>query len=57
MITSKKTRRDYVEEDRIVVGISDRGLQERLLRITDLNVDSAVSSCRAAEVVGSRQQL
>lgn len=36
--------------DRIVLGISDRALQERLLAREDLSLNKAESECRAAEI-------
>lgn len=41
--------------DRVILGIKDEALKERLLRIPDLNLVTAVNQCRAAEV--SKNQL
>lgn len=41
---------DRMIQDRIVLGIRDKILQERLLRIEDLNLQKAIDYCRAAEV-------
>lgn len=41
--------------DRIVLGITDKNLQERMLREPDLTLKKAAEFCRAAEV--SRQQV
>lgn len=45
---------DSLIRDRIVIGISDKQLQEALLREGDLTLEVAVKHCRAAEV--SKQQ-
>ncbi len=42
---------DSLIKDRIVCGIPDNGLRERLLREQDLNLEKALSLCRAAETV------
>ena len=36
-------------KDQIVIGVDDENLQERLLRDTNLNLDSAISTCLATE--------
>lgn len=41
--------KDSLVKDRIVCGILDNGLKERLLREQDLTLDKAVNMCRAAE--------
>ncbi|GFT02204.1 transposon Tf2-9 polyprotein [Trichonephila clavipes] len=41
--------------DRIVLGIKDSGLQERLLRENNLNIEKAIDIVRAAEA--SREQI
>lgn len=41
---------DRMVRDRIVLGIKDKVLQERLLRIEDLDLQKAIDCCRAAEV-------
>src|SRR5436190_6577451 len=51
---------DFKEEvelirDRIVIGISDDSVKERLLRVKDLTLDDAVNQCRAAE--SSKKQV
>ena len=43
------TLRDSLIRDRIVAGIHDSIVRERLLRETDLTLDKAVTICRAAE--------
>ena len=50
-----QTLHDGLVRDRIVCGIKNQGLKERLLRETDLNLTKAVYICRAAEV--SREQV
>ncbi len=42
---------DSLIKDRIVCGIPDNGLRERLLREQDLNLEKALSLCRAAATV------
>lgn len=46
---------DRMVRDRIVLGINDRVLQEKLLRIEDLNLQKAIDYYRAAKV--SRTQI
>lgn len=41
-------------KDRIVCGITDNGLRERLLRESDLDLEKALALCRAAETVRSQ---
>lgn len=41
-------------KDRIVCGIPDNGLRERLLREQDPDLDKAIALCRAAETVKSQ---
>lgn len=41
---------DRMLRDRIVMGIKDRNLQQKLLEISDLTLDKAVNRCRAAEL-------
>lgn len=41
--------KDQLIKDKIVTGIPDNGLRERLLREKDLTLDKAVQMCRAAE--------
>lgn len=43
--------KDSLVKDRIVCGIPDNGLRERLLREQDLDLEKALSLCRAAETV------
>lgn len=45
-----ETMTDRMIRDRIVLGIRDKMLQERLLRIEDLNLQKAIDYCRAAKV-------
>lgn len=47
--------RDSLIKDRIVCGIKDNGLRERLLREKDLTLDKAVDLCRASQC--SREQV
>ena len=47
--------RESLIRDQVVSGVSNTEIQERLLRETDLTLDSAVKICRAAEV--SRQHV
>lgn len=42
---------DSLIKDRLVCGIPDNGLRERLLREQDLNLEKAINMCRAAETV------
>ncbi|XP_077255650.1 uncharacterized protein LOC143893810 [Temnothorax americanus] len=44
------TMADRMVRDRIVLRIKDKVLQERLLRVEDLNLQKAIDYCRAAEV-------
>ena len=41
--------RESLVRDRIVCGIPDNGLRERLLRESNLTLEKAVETCRAAE--------
>lgn len=41
---------DRMLRDRIVMGISDKNLQQKLLEVNDLTLDKAVNRCRAAEL-------
>ena len=43
--------RESLMRDKIVLGVQDKKIQERLLRETDLSLDKAISICRAAEEV------
>ncbi|XP_063242528.1 uncharacterized protein K02A2.6-like [Bacillus rossius redtenbacheri] len=45
-----KNQTDSVVRDRIVLGIRDKGLQERLLREPDLSLSRAMEQCRVAEL-------
>lgn len=45
---------DEMVRDRIVLGIYDKAIQERLLRVEDLNLTKAVNLCRAAEISKSQ---
>lgn len=47
--------RDSLIKDRIVCGIADNGLRERLLREKDLTLDKAIDLCRASQ--SSREQV
>jgi hypothetical protein len=49
-----EAQQDKVLRDRIVLGICDKGLQERLLRFPDLCLDKTIEYCRAAET-GKKQ--
>lgn len=46
---------DTLIRDRIVIGVRDQNLQERLLRLSDLTLNEAITQGRAAET--SKQQL
>lgn len=46
--------RDGLITDRIVIGVRDESLRERLLRRADLNIDAAIEMGRAAELVQKR---
>ena len=48
--------KDSMIRDRIVVGINDAVLRERLLREIDLTLDKAVQICRASELSKERSQ-
>ena len=47
--------KDGLIRDRIVCGIRNEALRERLLRIADLSLEKATDSCRASEQ--SKQHL
>lgn len=49
-----KDQEDRLVRDMIVIGIRDKGLQERLLREADIKLDQVISQCRAAEAGKSR---
>lgn len=49
-----KDQTDSLLRDRIVLGVFDKGLQERLLRVQDLTLNNAVDFCRAAELGRNR---
>ncbi|XP_039299843.1 uncharacterized protein LOC120355483 [Nilaparvata lugens] len=49
-----KDQTDSLIRDRIVLGVFDKGLQERLLRVQDLTLDNAIDFCRAAELGKNR---
>lgn len=40
--------------DRLVLGIADLAIQEKLLSITDLKLDKALEICRAKEMLKER---
>lgn len=44
------TLKDSMIRDRIICGVSDSGLRERLLRVADLDLDKCIQVCRATEV-------
>lgn len=44
-------QRDSMLRDRVVLGIRDKELQERMLRIRDLDLSKATDMCKAAELV------
>jgi len=46
---------DGLLRDRIILGVADKSLQERLLRVPDLPLDQTLKLCRAAEL--GRQQI
>ena len=43
--------REILIRDKIVLGVQDKNIRERLLRQTDLSLDKAISICHAAEEV------
>lgn len=45
-----KEQESRMLRDRIVIGVSDKKLQEKLLAINDLTLDKAVDMCRASEL-------
>ena len=49
------TLHDSLVKDRIVCGITDSQLRERLLRETDLNLEKCIRTCRAYEL--SKEQI
>ncbi|PIK38272.1 GagPol [Apostichopus japonicus] len=48
---------DSLIRDRIVVGIKDMNLRERLLRIPDLNLEKCIGTCRASELSKERMKV
>lgn len=46
--------KDRLIRDRIVAGISDTRLKDRLLRETDLTLDKTINICKAAELASER---
>jgi len=48
---------DQMIRDRIVMGIWDKGTQERLLREPKLTLNKAVDFCRATEVSKSQSRV
>lgn len=49
------TQEDSLIRDKIILGVRDRGLQERLLRETEIKLDDAVKVCRSSEL--SKEQM
>ena len=47
--------REILIRDKIVLGVQDKKIQERLLRETDLSIDKAISICHAAEEVKANE--
>lgn len=43
--------------DRIVMGVEDKGTQEKLLRESDLTLDKAIDFCRAIEASRSQSKI
>lgn len=41
---------DQMIRDKIVMGTNDAGIQEKLLRVTDLDMQKAIDYCRASEI-------
>ncbi|KAL4713683.1 hypothetical protein ACJJTC_004214 [Scirpophaga incertulas] len=44
------TQKDRMLRDRIVIGVSDHRMQQKLLEVKDLSLDKAVDICRSAEL-------
>lgn len=44
------TQKDRMLRDRIVIGVSDQRMQQKLLEVKDLSLDRAVDICRSAEL-------
>lgn len=47
---SYKDQEDRMLRDRIVIGVTDKKLQQKLLAVSDLTLDKAVDMCRASEL-------
>lgn len=45
-----ETQEESILTDRIIIGISDTKLRESLLNISDLTLQKAIETCRAAEI-------
>ena len=51
------TLNDSIIRDRIVIGISDKQIQERLLRETELTLQKTIEICRAAEISKTQSDI
>ena len=48
---------DEIIRDRLVLGLNDEKMRERLLRINDLSLDKAIDICKAAEETSAQMQV
>lgn len=48
---------DSLIKDRLILGISDLSIKDRLLRESDLNLNKALEICRTAEVASERLKI
>ena len=48
---------DEIIRDRLVLGLNDDKMRERLLRITDLSLEKAIDICKAAEETSAQLQV
>ena len=48
---------DEIIRDRLVLGLNDNKMRERLLRITDLSLEKAIDICKAAEETSAQLQV
>ena len=48
---------DEINRDRLVLGLNDEKMRERLLRINDLSLEKAIDICKAAEQTSVQLQV
>ena len=48
---------DEIIRDRLVLGLNNEKMRERLLRINDLSLDKAIDICKAAEETSAQMQV